>query len=293
MFTLLNALLIATALLVTVPLALRALKAQQATAWAGGAAAAARWSAAASLFAPRGTVAWLLVGPWLVVSVALVWHHRRAPLAHLVVLAWLPAAAVWLLADRLGVRPFGFAPHLVTLTAAHFHHAGFGISALLAAVGARRGLVVHQVGMVLVAAGLTAAHATGLGFDGATLPGSRLLEPIGATCIVAALVVWGRHAWRCRAIATGWRRAAFAISAVAWTYPMTLALGWALTPLGPSAVIGPLTRSLTAMVAQHGAVNAIAVVLLGLAALAGAAVPPASRRDRRPDALMLTHQGEH
>ncbi|MGB8861889.1 MAG: YndJ family transporter, partial [Ilumatobacteraceae bacterium] len=186
MFTHLTAILIAIALLVTVPLALRALGLDQSCRDGRGATAttAARWVAAASLLAPRGVVAGLLAALWLLATVGLSWRHRRAPLTHLVTVAWLPTAAAWLMADRLGIRPLGFSSHLVMLTAAHFHHAGFGVSALLSTIGARRALAVHQVGMLLVAAGLTVAHATGL--DASALPGSRWLEPAGAICIVAA-----------------------------------------------------------------------------------------------------------
>lgn len=251
MFTTLTPLLIALALLVTVPVALRALSV------VGTGYPNARWVAAISLVLPKGWLAGALAGAWLFAASFLLWQHRRASIARMAALAWLPAAAAWLVADRLGVRPLGVSPEIVALTAAHFHHAGFGVSVMLAAVGAHRGLVVHQMGMVLVAAGIAA--------DG--ISAADGLEPLGAACIVVALAVWTAHAWRRRGAATGWRRAAFTVSAVAWLYPMALALAWALAPLGPHPIVTPFLRTLHAMVAQHGAVNALAVVLLGVAAL--------------------------
>ena len=238
----------------------------------------------------------MLVGPWLAAALALVWQHRRAPLTRFVALAWLPAGALWLLADRLGVRPLGFPSHLVALTAAHFHHAGFGVSALLASVGARRSVAVHQLGMVSVAAGLTVSYAADLGLTATRVPGARWLEPLGAACIVGTLVVWGRLAWCRRSVTSGWRRVAFSVAAVAWAYPMALALVWALAPLGPSALLEPLHRTLTAMVAQHGAVNALAVVLLGLAALTSQRTTATSAPTVAPtasDTFSPTEQGAH
>ena len=48
---------------------------------------------------------------------------------------------------------------------------------------------------------------------------------------------------------------------------MLLAVSWALAQVGVDFVTSKLTPTLDAMVAQHGAVNAIALVLAGLLAL--------------------------
>jgi hypothetical protein len=85
--------------------------------------------AAAQLLAP-GPIAAALAGPWLVVTglVALVglaraWESRRGPLPAFVAACGLMFLAVgggWALADRAGIRPLGFDPAIVLLTAIHF-----------------------------------------------------------------------------------------------------------------------------------------------------------------------------
>jgi hypothetical protein len=253
--------LVAVALLATVPIGLRVLGTP-----AHRHAALARGAAAASLLLPQGPLAGLLAVGWLLAAVHLSWIRRGASLPTRAALAWLPAAAGWLVADRFGIPPLGFSSQIVALTAAHFHHAGFIVSALLSRVGAHRALAVHQVGMVLVAAGITASDA---------------LEPLGAVCIVCALMVWTSVAWQRRSACSGWRRRALTVSALAWLYPMLLALVWALAPFGPGVLVAPLTRTLSAMVAQHGAINAILLVLLGLVGLTPAASdgnPSSTRR---------------
>ena len=240
-------LLIGLALLVTVPVALRVLGID-----GGMATLIGRSLATLSLVLPRGPIAGVLALTWLASTAFLVLRHRRVAVFTLVPLLWLPAAAAWLVADRFGIRPLEFDRSIVLLTAAHFHHAGFGVSVLLARVRAPLGLALHQAGMVFVAIGITT---------------SDHLEPIGAGFIVCALVVWTYRALRMRAPLSGWRRVAIMTSALSWTYPMLLAVSWALTQVGVDFVTSTLTPTLDAMVAQHGAVNAIALVLCGLIAL--------------------------
>lgn len=245
--------LIGLALLVTVPVALSGLGIKSGT-WTY----IGQVSATLSLVFPRGPIAGVLAVAWvasaalLVARHVLVARHRRAGAYTLIPLLWLPAAAAWLAADRFGIRPLDFDRSIVLLTAAHFHHAGFGVSVLLARARAPYGLALHQIGMVLVAIGITA---------------SDHLESVGASFIVCALVVWTYRATRMRASLRGWRRIALLTSAVAWTYPMLLAVSWALAQVGLDVVTSTLTPTLDAMVAQHGAVNAIALVLAGIFAL--------------------------
>ena len=120
-------------------------------------------------------------------------RNRHDALFALIPLLWLPAAAAWLAADRFGIRPLDFDRSTVLLTAAHFHHAGFGVSVLLARMRAPFGLAFHQIGMILVAIGIT---------------GSDHLQSVGASFIVCALVVWAYHAMRMQATLRGWRRIA-------------------------------------------------------------------------------------
>lgn len=239
-------LLVGLALLVTVPVALSVLGIK-----GGRLTLAGQLLATLSLLCPRGPIAGVLAAAWIGAAALLVLQHRRASMYTLIPLLWLPAAAAWLAADRFGIRPLNFDRSIVLLTAAHFHHAGFGVSVLLARVRAPFGLALHQIGMILVAIGITA---------------SDHLEPVGAAFIVCALIVWTYHALRMQATFSGWRRVALTISALAWLYPMLLAVSWALTHVGLDVVTTALTPTLDAMVAQHGAVNAIALVLVGLTA---------------------------
>lgn len=50
-------------------------------------------------------------------------------------LLYLPVGAVWLLIARSGAMPFGFGEPIITLTAVHFHYAGFATPILSAMVG--------------------------------------------------------------------------------------------------------------------------------------------------------------
>ena len=121
---------------------------------------------------------------------------------------FLAVGGAWMFADRLGLSPLGFAPLIVTLTAVHFHYAGFVLPVITGlairraesswmARGAGWGVVA---GVPLVAVGIT---ATQLGFGqalesvaGLILALSGLLtaalhlrlglrpeEPLGARCL--------------------------------------------------------------------------------------------------------------
>ena len=102
---------------------------------AGVALAIAQW------FSP-GAMAAGLAAPWLLVTalIALVglaraWHFRRGPLPAFVAacgMVYLAIGGGWALADRAGIRPLGFDPAIVLLTAVHFHYAGFALPILTA-----------------------------------------------------------------------------------------------------------------------------------------------------------------
>ncbi len=214
-----------------------------------------------SLSFNRGALAGTLACTWLVAAAATLILGRRSPLPVLVTLVWLPAAAGWLVADRFGFSLFGFGTSTVQLTAAHFHQAGFGVSALLRLAGARRSLAIHQFGMIAVAAGINFGNQ---------------LQPVGAGLIIVALVGYALAALRSARGHSGWRRICLSVSALSWTYPMLLAFSWALAPFGHAIVI----RTLDAMVAQHASVNAVALVFVGLVGFTPNATPRLSAKDR-------------
>jgi hypothetical protein len=95
--------------------------------------AAAQWSSA-------GPYAAALAVPWLIVTalvalagLGIAWKSRRGPLPEFVAacgLMFLVIGGGWALADRAGIRPLGFDPAIVLLTAVHFHYAGFALPIL-------------------------------------------------------------------------------------------------------------------------------------------------------------------
>src|SRR5581483_2949345 len=83
-----------------------------------------------------GPASALLVAPWTLltfllagIGMARVLRHGWArPLDRLcgdVALAFSAIGGVWVLFDRAGLRPLQLDPAIVTLTAVHFHYAGF------------------------------------------------------------------------------------------------------------------------------------------------------------------------
>lgn len=209
-------------------------------------------------------IVWWLVGlGWIVTVPVGLERIRLAGRDRWVAIAWLPVAAAWAAAAGLGLRPLGYSDEIVLLTAAHFVHAGFGVSALLVSAGLRRSLGIHQIGMGSVALGIAVA---------------RPFELIGAVAIVIALAGYSVHAGRRACGETGVRRLLLVVSALAWWFPMVLATGWAAGRVG----IGWIDRTLDEMVAQHGAVNAIGLVLAGLVAH-----HPGSPRRRPAHAMSL------
>jgi hypothetical protein len=169
------------AALVLVPLALDLL------AELNDAAPVARWFAgvrlaqfpaavllAAACWLPAGWVAVALALPWAgltgmtaAVGVSRALRHGWArPLGRLsadVAMVFFAIGGLWVMADRAGLAPLGFAPAIVALTAVHFHYAGL-LLPLFAGLAQRqmpdsRGVARVVVGVVLgvpaVAVGIT------------------------------------------------------------------------------------------------------------------------------------------
>lgn len=159
--------------------------------------------------------------------------------------------SAWLLADRLDLQPLGFSPLIVTLTAAHFHHAGFTLP-LCAGYLARwrpqqqRWRVVALtivLAVPLVAAGITA---------------SPLLELISAWMTAAAAMTVGvGMLLRARELAPI-AALASALAGAALLAAMLFAGSYALTEY-----LGVPLPDIVAMIQLHGAVNALGFGLLG------------------------------
>jgi hypothetical protein len=90
---------------------------------------------AASFLLPQGSVAALLVLPWLAFAVVLalrvvvrLFNRDGRDLQSVCLTAsacYLPIGCAWLVASRYGLSPMGFQEPIVLLTAVHFHFAGF------------------------------------------------------------------------------------------------------------------------------------------------------------------------
>ena len=102
-------------------------------------------SAVASFFVATRTTALLLALPWFVLTLSVaafgMWRFLPRgfrPPEELLLDAgtlYLPVGGFWLVASRAGAEPLGFEGIIVTLTAVHFHYAGFVLPVLLGLTG--------------------------------------------------------------------------------------------------------------------------------------------------------------
>jgi hypothetical protein len=166
-------------------------------------------------------------------------------------LAFVSAGGVWAVAACAGFAPLGFSATIVSLTAAHFHYAGFVLPVL-------SGLAVRQVdrpytrwipiailgGVPLVAAGITA---------------SPLVEVVGAILLAAAAAA---SAVAQLSVASGTPRRLVALLLAG----AALALLWGISLAAIYAVgeyRGLPWPSIAEMVHLHGSVNALGYGLVG------------------------------
>jgi hypothetical protein len=173
---------------------------------------------------------------------------------------YLPIGAAWLFAARLGIEPLGFTEPVISLTAVHFHYAGFAAPILCGLAGyhqkeAMRNwrqsmfrviAIIVILGPAFVAAGLT------LSYQVEALAGVVLA--FGYTGVALIML------WHVMTHANGvFARVFLGISSLTAIVTMFLAAGFALreTGLFPSLTIPQ-------MVTVHGWGNAIGFVLCGL-----------------------------
>jgi hypothetical protein len=223
----------------------------------------------------RGPVAGALALPWLVLAVAvaiagiadglrslpsIVSPARASDLATDAAMGALAVGAAWLSADRAGIPLAGFVAPIATLTAVHFHFAGFGLVAvagLMAAV--RPGRLAWMAVLGLIAGiGITAAGFL-LPVSPANLIGALMVAGSGlAVASLVASLLWRR---RERALVPTW------IAVGCLTGGMLMALVWAVS-LALSSQVKDIetmilghTLDLDVMVHVHGSLNAMAVLL--------------------------------
>ncbi|HLT38724.1 MAG TPA: YndJ family transporter [Enhygromyxa sp.] len=180
--------------------------------------------------------------------------------------------SAWLSCDRLAIQPLGFSPLIVTLTAVHFHHAGFtlpisaGLLARTSQPGPWRLVAISVVVAVpLVAIGITA---------------SPIVELIGSWLTAAAAV----------AVGLGLLARARSLSMI----PALLSAGAGACLLAAMIFAGSYALGeyrgvawpdIASMIQLHGAVNALGFGLLG--AWAWHLSPPT--RTEPVDAVELQH----
>lgn len=172
--------------------------------------------------------------------------------------------SAWLSCDRLAIQPLGFSPLIVTLTAVHFHHAGFtlpvsaGLLTRTSEPGPWRPIALAVVVAVpLVAIGITA---------------SPIIELIGSWLTAAAAigVALGLLA-RARSLPT----IPSLLSAGAGACLLAAMIFAASYALGEYR--GVAWPDIASMIQLHGAVNALGFGLLG--AWAWHLSPPPARAD--------------
>jgi hypothetical protein len=181
----------------------------------------------------------------------------------------LPIGGVWLLASRAGASLLGFHEPVVTLTAAHFHYAGFAAPVVLGCVGRFFALAEGTTALAYRIATLTVCAAIRLTAIGITT--THVIEATAAVtlacgmlvaCALLLSVVPRRAAARSRVAA-----ALFVIAGAALLGTMGLAATFALTSSAgrQSTFSGPL--SVQTMIDLHGGGNALGFALCALVAL--------------------------
>lgn len=251
-------------------------------AWPLGAAALV-----GSLLVPRGALAAALATPWLLFTVMIalfgVWRflpRGLAPLEELTLdtgLLYLPVGGAWMVASRAGYPLMGFDLVIVTLTAAHFHFAGFAAPLITGLSGRSLG---HRPGLALRAYRLAAASVMInpiLIAIGITI--SPLVEVISSFglalgLLTMALVMILAVGPKLRNILS-W--SLLSISGLSLVGTMALACMYALGEyLGQGWVFIPK------MAATHGAMNVFGFSLCGLLAWSVAEPPSRGRRPWPP-----------
>jgi hypothetical protein len=210
-----------------------------------------------------GAVSWLAFT--LVVALSALgdsprlWRRPLAGIGPFVALAvarlYLLVGGVWFLLAMMRWNPFGFAEPIVTLTAVHFHFAGFAGLLIVGVWGLRRSCCIYPavvagvvVGPALVALGITV---------------SRPVELAGVAVFAGSLLVFA-VVWLARlgTFAGAAARALAAVSGSSLLVSMVLALWYAY---GPVVGVAPIT--IPGMVPTHGLINAVGFAVCGLGAL--------------------------
>lgn len=147
---------------------------------------------------PAGILTAALSLPWLLFTILLAlftFRNRQFfPLASVLAASFLPVAAAWMTADRLGWQPLGFDPVIVLLTGIHFHYAGFALASLTALLPNTIAKRYLSIGLLPGVAGVA------IGITSTQLAGPAWIEILGVTTMVTVgigvAIQQLRAAWR-------------------------------------------------------------------------------------------------
>lgn len=173
-------------------------------------------------------------------------------------LALLPVGAAWLVMSRMGLRPLGFDPLIVLLTAVHFHFAALSVPVLAArASGALEGRARQLTGL----AGVGAVVAMPIVAAGIT--GSAALALVGAVLLALCVLLVAAFtlARVLRGMKSRWAKLLLGISALSAVLSMPLAVVYAW-----GQVSGTEPISMQWMIRLHGYANAHGFATCGLLA---------------------------
>jgi len=171
--------------------------------------------------------------------------------------------AAWLLADRAGWQPMGFAPPIVALTAVHFHYAGLFLP-LFAGLVHRELVIVRFASQALVGVVL-GVPATALGITATQLGWGHSLET-GAGCglALAGMAVGLLHVRLALDAKRQERRVRGLMAAAGVTLFLAMVLAGAYALRGVAGVAPWL--GLPQMRLLHGSLNALGFGLAGVLA---------------------------
>lgn len=217
---------------------------------------------------------WWIAVPYLLFSGWKLWTRFVSLLSNpdralsdwvkLFALGYWTTGAVWALFHLLDFRPFAFDPVIVSLTAAHFHLAGFVVSSIVYALlidgggGAKSGLLgwFSLIGMPLVALGIT---LTRLGYVPFWEQFSALFFLFYTILLLSQLVSFVRIQGRAKGVRILVLGATFSLSlgiflAMLYAIRFQLPVAWVTIPN---------------MKYWHGSLNAIGFGWLALSAFSG------------------------
>ncbi|MDP3070501.1 MAG: YndJ family transporter [Opitutaceae bacterium] len=217
---------------------------------------------------PPGPWAALAALPWLIFTLMLAavgvlrlrrdrWRRSLDGMCADAATLYVAIGGAWAVIDRTGWQPLHFSPEIVTLTAVHFHYAGF-VLPLLA------GLVQRELFFVRLAAHAAIGIVLGvptlaLGITVTQLGWGRSLETAAALWLalagLALAILHVRLALDGRRVAMA-TRGLLVVAGASLFFGMVLASAYALR-------VGPWL-DLPQMRALHGSVNAFGFALCGL-----------------------------